>query len=65
MHLIPSILALCSMASTAVAVSKVSFEFPDSVPMSKRQTDGPSYECHADCGESTQDLLSGPRSIRV
>lgn len=52
MQLISSIVTLGSLASTAIAVSEVGFEFPDSVPMSKRQTDGPSYECHADCGMS-------------
>ncbi|KAL6849218.1 hypothetical protein ACO1O0_008748 [Amphichorda felina] len=50
MQLISSILVLGSLASTAVALSNLGFEFPDTVPMSKRQTSGPAYECHSDCG---------------
>mgnify|MGYP000871441820 CR=1 FL=1 len=51
MQRVAQIVALGSLASSAVAVARTGFEFPDSVPMHKRQTSGPSYECHANCGK--------------
>ncbi|OAQ65021.1 hypothetical protein VFPPC_13982 [Pochonia chlamydosporia 170] len=39
-----------SLASTAIAAANPGFDFPDAVPVAKRQTSGPSYECHASCG---------------
>ena len=47
-----TILAIGSVVSAAAAVSKVGFEFPADVPLNKRQTEGPRYECHANCGMS-------------
>lgn len=47
-------LSLLALASTAAAVAKAGFEFPADVPMDKRQTEGPRYECHANCGESSR-----------
>ncbi|KAM5344971.1 hypothetical protein ACJ41O_010833 [Fusarium nematophilum] len=41
---------LGSLASLAAASIKREFQFPDSVPLSRRQTSGPEYECHANCG---------------
>ncbi|KAH7318283.1 hypothetical protein B0I35DRAFT_478802 [Stachybotrys elegans] len=49
MHPMLSLLTLGPVLAAA-AVSRDAFEFPDTVPMEKRQTSGPSYECHADCG---------------
>lgn len=37
------------LAASSVATA---FQFPDNVPMDKRQTEGPSYECHANCGKN-------------
>lgn len=48
MHFVASLVAVGSMASLASA--SVGFEFPASVPLSKRQTSGPAYNCHANCG---------------
>lgn len=42
------------LAASAVATA---FEFPASVPMNKRQTEGPSYDCHANCGTETTSYL--------
>lgn len=50
MQRVAQVVALGSLASSVVAVARTGFEFPDSVPMHKRQTSGPSYECHANCG---------------
>lgn len=48
MHFIASLVAVGSVATLASA--SVGFQFPDSVPLSKRQVSGPAYECHANCG---------------
>lgn len=45
-----TLISLGLMASTAVAVASPGFDFPDSVPMDKRATTGPAYQCHAKCG---------------
>lgn len=51
MQLTSSIVSLGFLASAASAIALEGFEFPDFVPMHKRQTEGPSYECHANCGK--------------
>jgi hypothetical protein len=45
---------LVNLAAFACAVIGASaFEFPDFVPLHKRQEPGtPAYECHANCGMS-------------
>jgi hypothetical protein len=61
MQLNLSILSLACLATTAVAVSTIDLEFPDTFLAEKRQ-DGPAYQCHADCGKpmnnSMRDLSS-------
>ncbi|KAM3535619.1 hypothetical protein MY4038_001098 [Beauveria bassiana] len=54
MHFVASLVAVGSAVSLASAGS-IGFEFPASVPLSKRQTSGPAYECHANCGYAIQD----------
>ncbi|KAM3532130.1 hypothetical protein NHJ13051_000506 [Beauveria bassiana] len=54
MHFVASLVAVGSAVSLAYAGS-IGFEFPASVPLSKRQTSGPAYECHANCGYAIQD----------
>ncbi|KAM0666659.1 hypothetical protein MY8738_002099 [Beauveria namnaoensis] len=54
MHFVASLVAVGSAVSLASAGS-IGFEFPASVPLSKRQTSGPAYECHANCGYASQD----------
>ncbi|KAM3514407.1 hypothetical protein MY11210_001961 [Beauveria gryllotalpidicola] len=54
MHFVASLVAVGSAASLASAGS-IGFEFPASVPLSKRQTSGPAYDCHASCGYAIQD----------
>ncbi|OAA80565.1 hypothetical protein LEL_00110 [Akanthomyces lecanii RCEF 1005] len=53
MHFVASLVAVGSIASLASA--SVGFEFPAAVPLSKRQTSGPAYNCHANCGYAIQD----------
>ncbi|TQV95623.1 hypothetical protein V2A60_000808 [Cordyceps javanica] len=53
MHFVASLVAVGSMASLASA--GVGFQFPDTVPLHKRQVTGPAYECHANCGYTIQD----------
>ncbi|KAJ6786641.1 hypothetical protein PWT90_09405 [Aphanocladium album] len=53
MHFVTSLVAIGSVASLASA--SVGFEFPAAVPLSKRQTSGPAYECHANCGYTIQN----------
>lgn len=50
MHFVASLVAVGSIASLASASG---FEYPASVPLSKRQTSGPAYDCHANCGMYT------------
>ncbi|PNY28911.1 Uncharacterized protein TCAP_01171 [Tolypocladium capitatum] len=45
------VVALGSLASAAAA----GFQFPDAVPLERRQTDGPAYQCHANCGYAIQN----------
>ncbi|KAM3443632.1 hypothetical protein MY4824_000518 [Beauveria thailandica] len=54
MHFVASLVAVGSAVSLASAGS-IGFEFPASVPLSKRQTSGPAYDCHANCGYAIQD----------
>jgi hypothetical protein len=51
MRLTTSLVAIGSVASLVTAAATPGFEFPDTVPMHKRQTEGPAYECHASCGK--------------
>lgn len=53
MQLTYTAFVLGSLATLAAAnaPAKREFQFPDTVPMHKRQTSGPAYECHASCGE--------------
>ncbi|KAJ4165656.1 hypothetical protein LMH87_007280 [Akanthomyces muscarius] len=53
MHFVASLVAVGSIASLASA--SAGFEFPAAVPLSKRQTSGPAYNCHANCGYAIQD----------
>ncbi|KAF7562311.1 hypothetical protein G7046_g1820 [Stylonectria norvegica] len=48
-------LGLGSLATLAAASARSGFEFPDSVPLSRRQTSGPVYECHSNCGYTIID----------
>ncbi|ATY62818.1 hypothetical protein A9K55_007804 [Cordyceps militaris] len=57
MHFVASIVAVGSLASLASA--GVGFQFPDAVPLNKRQVTGPAYECHANCGYAIQDAKDG------
>ncbi|UNI18589.1 hypothetical protein JDV02_004847 [Purpureocillium takamizusanense] len=50
MHLAASLIALGSLAASAAAAAAPGYQYPDFVPLHKRQTSGPSYECHANCG---------------
>ncbi|KFA77813.1 hypothetical protein S40288_00519 [Stachybotrys chartarum IBT 40288] len=51
MHMISSVVTLGSMFAMVTAVSSRGvLEFPDSVPMEKRQPTGAAYDCHSDCG---------------
>ncbi|KND93681.1 hypothetical protein TOPH_01411 [Tolypocladium ophioglossoides CBS 100239] len=52
------VIALGSVASAAAAAAAAAapgFQFPDAVPLEKRQTDDPSYQCHANCGYAIQN----------
>ncbi|KAJ6438245.1 hypothetical protein O9K51_08837 [Purpureocillium lavendulum] len=49
MHFAASIIALGSLAASAAAAAAPGFQFPAAVPLDKRQTSGPAYECHAHC----------------
>lgn len=54
MRFTASALAIGAVASLAAAVANPDFfSFPDIVPMAKRQTSGPAYQCHASCGQYT------------
>ncbi|QPG96433.1 hypothetical protein C2857_004178 [Epichloe festucae Fl1] len=51
MRFAASAVVLGSVASMAAAVASPPLDFyPDVVPMNKRHTSGPGYECHASCG---------------
>ncbi|KAF4975022.1 hypothetical protein FZEAL_8143 [Fusarium zealandicum] len=50
MQLTYTAVVLGSLAAVASASVKREFQFPDTVPLSRRQTSGPEYECHANCG---------------
>ncbi|KAI9149919.1 hypothetical protein HJFPF1_09665 [Paramyrothecium foliicola] len=54
MQMTYSLLALGSMATMAAALSKADFVYPDTVPMHKRQSEGPAFECHSACGLAIQ-----------
>ncbi|POR33768.1 Uncharacterized protein TPAR_06042 [Tolypocladium paradoxum] len=49
------VVALGSLASAAAAAAAPGFQFPDTVPLEKRQTEGPAYQCHANCGYAIQN----------
>lgn len=50
--MLSSTLVLGVFASAAVAVNTArSLQFPDTVSLSERQSEGPRYECHANCGK--------------
>ncbi|OAA71474.1 hypothetical protein ISF_02025 [Cordyceps fumosorosea ARSEF 2679] len=53
MHFVATLAAVGSVASLASA--RVGFQFPDTVPLAKRQVTGAAYECHANCGYTIQD----------
>ncbi|EFY98091.1 hypothetical protein X797_009064 [Metarhizium robertsii] len=55
MRFTASALAIGAVASLAAAVANPDFNFPDIVPMAKRQTSGPAYQCHASCGYAIQN----------
>ncbi|KID94846.1 hypothetical protein MAJ_09198, partial [Metarhizium majus ARSEF 297] len=55
MRFTASALAIGAVASLAAAVANPDFSFPDIVPMAKRQTSGPAYQCHASCGYAIQN----------
>lgn len=50
MQLTQSIVVLGSLTASAIAVARPAFVIPDFVPVERRQTSGPVYECHSDCG---------------
>ena len=49
MHFVASLAAASVLALVSAAPEP--FVFPDAVPLDKRQTSGPKYECHANCGK--------------
>ncbi|TWU73413.1 hypothetical protein ED733_003695 [Metarhizium rileyi] len=55
MRITASTLLVGALVSVATALARPGFQFPDAVPLAKRQTSGPSYECHASCGHAIQD----------
>ncbi|CAM1508020.1 Fc.00g048680.m01.CDS01 [Cosmosporella sp. VM-42] len=50
MQLTHTTFALSSLATLATATVNVGFQFFDTVALNKRQTSGPAYECHSNCG---------------
>ncbi|KAK5993744.1 hypothetical protein PT974_07181 [Cladobotryum mycophilum] len=52
MHFFSSLITLGSIASLAMASTQLDPEF---LALSSRQTSGPVYECHANCGYTIQD----------
>ncbi|KAM0434043.1 hypothetical protein ACHAPT_003987 [Fusarium lateritium] len=50
MQLTYAAVVLGSLAALASAATKREFQFPDSVPLHRRQPSGPEYQCHANCG---------------
>jgi hypothetical protein len=44
--------AVAAPVLALASASAAEFQFPDSVPMHKRQTSGPKFECHSACGKS-------------
>ncbi|KAF5012458.1 hypothetical protein FDECE_1510 [Fusarium decemcellulare] len=50
MQLTYTAVVLGSQATLASGLTQREFQFPDSVPLSRRQTSGPEYQCHANCG---------------
>lgn len=64
MHMSSSVVALGSMFTMAVAVSSRGvLEFPDSVPMEKRQPTGAAYDCHSDCGKTTSPFFQNDLTV--
>ncbi|ODA82461.1 hypothetical protein RJ55_00968 [Drechmeria coniospora] len=59
MRVTTSVVVLGSLASAvaAAAAAAGSFQFPESVPLHSRQTQGPSYQCHANCGYAIQNSV--------
>jgi hypothetical protein len=44
--------AVAAPVLALASASAAEFQFPDSVPMHKRQTSGPKFECHSACGNT-------------
>jgi hypothetical protein len=60
MRFLASAVIIGSAATLATAAAKPDFEFPSVVPLARRQTSGPDYECHASCGtQATHDTQGG------
>ncbi|KAH8177145.1 hypothetical protein LIA77_02227 [Sarocladium implicatum] len=47
-----SVAFVAPIVALASASANPAFEFPASVPLAKRQRDGPAFQCHSDCGNA-------------
>ncbi|KAK0383648.1 hypothetical protein NLU13_9559 [Sarocladium strictum] len=52
MHATLFSVAVAAPLMVLASASPREFQFPDSVPLNKRQTSGPKFECHSACGNA-------------